>query len=154
MPLVKENNMHTEIEYQGKVWKTKQTFNKTIQECANVFYENLNQIDKFQFELEDGSICVFGKNIIQNCIMRFVESEPKFKYWELLVKEPIQNKLDAIRELRIITNSSLKEAKDVIDFASSGRIVKIESAIKMTEAEINNTPLRSYFKIKYCITES
>lgn len=116
--------MHIEIEYQGKIYKGKQAEkNANLETVVETFYEKFDNFSKMKFHLEDGSIVIFGKEVLQNCVMRFVDTpnEKTYQNVRLISNFAVEkNKLAAIKCLRefcfyVETSLTLKEAKYIID---------------------------------------
>jgi hypothetical protein len=62
--------MWTEVEYQGKTYKTKATDKISQDKVAEELYKNLSNMDRLKMELEDGSIIILGKIALQSAVIR------------------------------------------------------------------------------------
>lgn len=63
---------YIELEYNGKVYKTKPTDEITLEEGFDKFWKNFEAMNKIHLNLEDGSKLLAGKDIVQGSIVRFV----------------------------------------------------------------------------------
>jgi hypothetical protein len=62
--------MWMEMEYQGKTYKTKVNEKITQDKMVKELYDNFSNMDSLQMKLEDGSIIVIGKGVLQSAVIR------------------------------------------------------------------------------------
>lgn len=60
--------MKIEIIIDGKIYTTVESPNITIEKAAESLYENFAELNKLQLNLEDGSVLIIGKGVIQSSV--------------------------------------------------------------------------------------
>lgn len=64
--------MRIVVEYHGKVYKSKETCEVSVEEAANAVYENFSTLNKIKLDLEDGGYLVLGERALQSAVFMFL----------------------------------------------------------------------------------
>jgi len=67
--------MYFTVLYEGREYRSKSTNECSSDEFLEAFYSHLEDLNKFQITLEDGSIIFFGKGVIQKSVFCVVPEE-------------------------------------------------------------------------------
>lgn len=64
--------MHMIVEYEGKVYRTKETDEVAVAEAVDRLWPHMDDLDKFKMELDDGSVLLLGKEACRRAVFLVV----------------------------------------------------------------------------------